>query len=248
MRQTGGEPVPACGRCRYMGRMAHVSPTSGARVAARFIRCAQLEFALRSSGAAPPEYGQIQRLLERTCWKDDVYFRYFRESFGREIAHLYAVGATGAMTSRNNPKLAIAAVSARCLAHIAALRKAIHYVCAAHLDESNDFPYTAALEWRKAAELFGSNTPAAEYCWRQWERIMQLPRCLAGPISDSSRFALCQRVDDWSMHSFTPHLRSAPPPTAPQRGTLHLRPVPLCSIHKCRAADPARYQSTVASS
>jgi hypothetical protein len=93
------------------------------------------------------------------------------------------------MTSRNNHRLAIAAVSAHCLAHIAALRKAVHYVCAAHRDEHNAFPYTAAVEWRKAAELFGSETPVAEYCWRQWERIVQLPRWLAGPISDSSAFA-----------------------------------------------------------
>ena len=93
------------------------------------------------------------------------------------------------MTSRNNHRLAMAAVSARCLAHIAALRKAVHYVCAAHRDEQNDFPYAAALEWRKAADLFGCDTPVAEYCWRQWERIVQLPRWLAGPISDSSGFA-----------------------------------------------------------
>jgi hypothetical protein len=79
----------------------------------------------------------------------------------------------------------MAAVTARCLAYIAALRKAVHYVCAAQRDEQNRFPYTAALEWRKAAELLGCETPAAEYCWRQWERIVQLPRWLAGPISDS---------------------------------------------------------------
>ena len=91
------------------------------------------------------------------------------------------------MTTRTNHRLAIAAVSARCLAHIAAMRKAVHYVCAAHCDEQNQFPYTAALEWRKAAELFGCE--AAEYCWRQWERIMRLPRRLAGPIGDSFGFA-----------------------------------------------------------
>ena len=93
------------------------------------------------------------------------------------------------MTSRNTHRLAIVAASARCVAHIAALRKAVHYVCAAHRDEQNDCPYTAALEWRKAAELFGSDAPVAEYCWRQWERIVLLPRRLAGPISDSSPFA-----------------------------------------------------------
>jgi hypothetical protein len=41
------------------------------------------------------------------------------------------------------------------------------------------------VEWRHAAELFGMDTIAAVYCWHQWERIMQLPRRLAGPIIDS---------------------------------------------------------------
>ena len=93
------------------------------------------------------------------------------------------------MRTRSNHRPAIAALSARCLAHIAALRQAVHYACAARRDEQNDFPYAAALEWREAAELFGSDAPVAEYCWRQWERIMQLPRRLAGPISDLSPFA-----------------------------------------------------------
>jgi hypothetical protein len=92
------------------------------------------------------------------------------------------------MRTRSNRRRTITAVSARCLAYIAALRKAVHYVYAAHRDEENDFPYTAALEWRKAAELFGSEAPVAEYCWRQWERIVQLPRRLAEPISDSPAF------------------------------------------------------------
>ena len=93
------------------------------------------------------------------------------------------------MTSRNNRRLVIATASACYLAHIASLRKAVHYVCAAHRDEQNRFSYTAAFKWRKAAELFGCETPAAEYCWRQWERIMRLPRRLAGPISESFGFA-----------------------------------------------------------
>jgi hypothetical protein len=94
------------------------------------------------------------------------------------------------MRSRHNHTLAIAAVSGRCLARIAVQQKAVHYACAAHGDERNDFPYAAATEWRKAAELFGSDTSVAEYCWRPWERIVQLPRRLAGPISDSLRFVL----------------------------------------------------------
>ena len=64
-------------------------------------------------------------------------------------------------------------------------RKAVYYVRAAQKDERNGFRYTAAMEWQLAAGLFASNTLAAEYCWRQWERIMHLPRRLAGAISDS---------------------------------------------------------------
>lgn len=41
------------------------------------------------------------------------------------------------------------------------------------------------MEWRQAAELFGAKTLFAESSWRQWERIMRLPRRFAVPISDS---------------------------------------------------------------
>jgi hypothetical protein len=41
------------------------------------------------------------------------------------------------------------------------------------------------MEWQFAAGLFASNTFAGEYCWRQWERIVRIPRRLAGPIGDS---------------------------------------------------------------
>ena len=83
-----------------------------------------------------------------------------------------------------HPKIATAVVGAWCASNIAVIAKAIHYGHAAHRDEEKGFPCTAAIEWRHAAELLQSNTLAAEYCWRQWERIMQLPRRLAGPISD----------------------------------------------------------------
>jgi hypothetical protein len=52
--------------------------------------------------------------------------------------------------------------------------KSVHYVCAAQRDERNGFPYTAAMEWRYAAELMGTNTSLGEYCLWQWERIMNL--------------------------------------------------------------------------
>ena len=89
------------------------------------------------------------------------------------------------MKCRNNDKLAIARVSAWWLSNIAALAKAFHYGRAAQRDERYGFHYTAAMEWRKAAGLFGPKTRAAEYCWRQWERIMNLPRRLAEPIGVS---------------------------------------------------------------
>ena len=90
------------------------------------------------------------------------------------------------MRSRNNQTPAIR-VSAHSLASLAVFVKAFHYACTAEEDERNRFPYTAAMEWSHAAELFGTTTPAADYCWRQWERIMQLPRRLAGRGPSSPR-------------------------------------------------------------
>jgi hypothetical protein len=59
---------------------------------------------------------------------------------------------------------------------------ALRYCLAAQRDEKNGFPFTAAMEWHKAAEL--SVPPFAELCWRQWERIVKLPRYMAEPIGD----------------------------------------------------------------
>jgi hypothetical protein len=87
---------------------------------------------------------------------------------------------------RHSP--AIAAVGAWWLSHIAGRVRAFHYGRAAERDERNGFPYTAAMEWRKAAELT-ANTRAAEYSWRKWERIMHLPRRLAAPVCDSQQAA-----------------------------------------------------------
>lgn len=56
------------------------------------------------------------------------------------------------MKCRNNYKLAIAAVGAWWLSNDVASAKAFHYGCAAQRDERNGFSYTAAREWRKAAE------------------------------------------------------------------------------------------------
>ncbi len=66
------------------------------------------------------------------------------------------------------------------------------YCRAAHRDEERGYPFTAALEWRRAAELFTSFTPLCSHCWQEWERIMHLPRRLAAPVpAEGSR-----NVDD----------------------------------------------------
>ena len=59
---------------------------------------------------------------------------------------------------------------------------ALRYNRAARRDENNGAPFTAAMEWRKAAELSSWNSLLADRYWREWERIMRLPRHLAGPI------------------------------------------------------------------
>jgi len=60
----------------------------------------------------------------------------------------------------------------------------LRYCRAAQRDEENGFPFTAAMEWHKAAILFVPIGPFAELCWRQWERIVRLPRQMAEPIGD----------------------------------------------------------------
>lgn len=61
----------------------------------------------------------------------------------------------------------------------------IAYCRAAQHDERHGYAVTAALEWRRAAELMAPIPTAADRCWLQWERIMHLPRRLAGPIASS---------------------------------------------------------------
>jgi hypothetical protein len=61
--------------------------------------------------------------------------------------------------------------------------QALHYRWAAQRDEKKGFPLTAAIEWREAAALFAPIAPLVERCWREWERIMRLPRRLAEPIA-----------------------------------------------------------------
>ena len=68
---------------------------------------------------------------------------------------------------------------------LGAFRSAVvmRYCLAAQRHEKNGSPFAAALEWRKAAELVGSIGPMADRCWIEWERIMRLPRRLAGRIA-----------------------------------------------------------------
>ena len=89
------------------------------------------------------------------------------------------------MKSRKHERPAVAKIGGWWTRKVAVLAKALHYSHAARRDERNGFPCTAAMEWRHASELFLSGSLAAEYCWRQWERIMHLPRQLAGPIGSS---------------------------------------------------------------
>jgi hypothetical protein len=98
------------------------------------------------------------------------------------------------MTCGSNHKLAVAMVGAWWMSNVGARAKAFHYGRAAQRDECNGFPYAAAMEWRKVAELVPPNTRAAEYSWGQWERIMRLPRQLAGPIGVSPMAALMERA------------------------------------------------------
>ena len=92
------------------------------------------------------------------------------------------------MRSQHKQNVSIAAIGA-CWLTLMARARAFQYGQAAQRDERKGFPYTAAMEWRNAAELFPTNTYPADYCWRQWERIMHLPRHLAIPVDDGLKIA-----------------------------------------------------------
>jgi hypothetical protein len=94
------------------------------------------------------------------------------------------------LRSRRNYKLSLAGLSACCVANVAVIAKGLRYIRAAQKDEKNNFPYTAAMEWRLAAEFFGAHTLAAEYCWRHWESIMRLSHRFNDPIGDPETAAV----------------------------------------------------------
>lgn len=83
------------------------------------------------------------------------------------------------MKNRKAEKLAMTTIVIWWLRNIVVPVKALHLRRAAQRDERHGFPHAAAIEWRHAAELFAPNSLASEYCWRQWERIMHLPRLAA---------------------------------------------------------------------
>jgi hypothetical protein len=74
--------------------------------------------------------------------------------------------------------------------------RALRYCLDAQRDEKNGFPFTAAMEWHRAADLFFPIAPFADLCWRKWERIVRLPRRFAEPIIDQ-----LQRDARTSQHS-----------------------------------------------
>lgn len=89
------------------------------------------------------------------------------------------------MKDRKQERLAFTKIGGWWMRNMVVLVRALHYGRAARRDERKGFPFTAAMEWHRAAELFLSGSFAAEYCWGQWERIVRLPRQLAGPVGSS---------------------------------------------------------------
>jgi hypothetical protein len=80
-------------------------------------------------------------------------------------------------------KVVLTAVSTvHLMASISQFATATELHKSARREEKKGFPLTAAMKWRKAAELFNEEF-LAESCWREWERIMRLPRTLAGALS-----------------------------------------------------------------
>lgn len=77
------------------------------------------------------------------------------------------------------------------LALAGAATLALRYCLAAQQDERNGFPFTAAMEWHKAADLLVPIAPFADLCWRKWEQIVRLPRQMAAPISDPLQGDAC---------------------------------------------------------
>jgi hypothetical protein len=74
----------------------------------------------------------------------------------------------------------------RALAALAVPVEAIACCRAAQRDERKGYQFAAAMEWRKAAQHLAAIPTASGFCWKQWERIMHLPRRFANPIVDDT--------------------------------------------------------------
>jgi hypothetical protein len=107
------------------------------------------------------------------------------------------------MRTRINSLSAVVGVCVGSLVKVVAPLHAFQYCRAAQRDERNRFPMTAAMEWHKAAELFAPVAPElADRCWQEWERIVGMPRRLAGalgvalvvPISLKAESTNCRRM------------------------------------------------------
>jgi len=81
-----------------------------------------------------------------------------------------------------NRQLITSVVAVELLASLSRFAAATQYRRNARHTETEGYQYTAAMQWRKAATLFDSDDGLADRCWREWERIMRLPRRLAAPI------------------------------------------------------------------
>jgi len=87
------------------------------------------------------------------------------------------------MKTRMNRISAVVSICVASLVKDAAALRAFQYCRAARQDEQNGYRFTAAMEWHKAAELFAPVVPSlADRCWEEWERIVRMPRSLAGAI------------------------------------------------------------------
>ena len=73
-------------------------------------------------------------------------------------------------------------INVHCASRLAGPILALRFRRAAQRDEHNGFSFTAAMEWRRAAELSSWITPLADRYWRGWERIMHLSSRFAAPI------------------------------------------------------------------
>jgi hypothetical protein len=113
----------------------------------------------------------------------------------------FKFGGPGRRTTRHLPQLLTVVFNSAI---------AVRYCLAAQRNEKHGFPRTAAMEWRRAAELLTLIPLAANRCWREWERITRLPRRLAGPIVSAAAPNRLPTSDTEVIAAALPVLPSAP--------------------------------------